>query len=285
VRFAASVGRRSKGQLTIDVYPSAQLAKEQESIDAIRTGVLDFTMQAGAFLIPLAPQHQVLALPFIFKDLAAGYRVLDGPIGTELFAALEPKGIIGLAWVTSNFKQIETTSKAIVTPADMKGLRIRIVAGTVQVATYQALGAVPVIIDVTEVYTALSQRTVDGMEVSLDSFTAGKWYAVAKHVAMSNHFFTVTPLMASKRRMESLPAPLQKILKEEGKAILSYVRSIATQREADAIQLIKANGGVFTDIQYAEFRKAVEPVYAAATASVGRDFMDRVTRAAGSARG
>ena len=98
VQYAAAVNRRSNGQLKIEVYPSGQLAKEQESIDGLVNGTLDLAVQQTGFLVPLVPRIQVLELPFLFKNLAAGFRVLDGPIGNEFFADLEAKGIIGLCW-------------------------------------------------------------------------------------------------------------------------------------------------------------------------------------------
>ena len=202
LRFAAAVNRRSGGQLQIEVYPNGQLAKEQESIDALTSGVIDLAIQQVGFLTSLVPQFQVFDLPFLFKDAAASYRVLDGPIGDELFATLDPKGIVGLGWGSNGFKEFETTARAVVNVADMKGLRIRILGGAIFVATYQALGAIPVTFDLSEVFTALTQRTLDGIDVAIAGFASGKYYTVCKHVAMSNHVLAAIPLLShSKRKM------------------------------------------------------------------------------------
>jgi TRAP-type transport system periplasmic protein len=279
-RFATAVESRTRGQLKIEVYPNGQLAKQQEAIDGLASGSIDLAIDPSTFLVQLLPQYQIFDMPFIFKDLATAYRVLDGPIGSEFFADLEPKGIVGLAWGTGGFREMETTSKPIVAPDDLKGLRMRIQAGAVYAAMFQALGAIPVTIDLSEVMTALSQHTVDGTEQPLDGFTAGKFYTVARHVAMSHHILSVQPLFGSKRKMDALPPALQRVLKEEGKTVLPYMRSLNTGLVTEDVDILKKSGVAFTDIQYPAFRKAMDPVYAGVQSKLGGNLLERVIRAA-----
>ena len=280
LHFAASVESRAKGQLKIEVYPLGQLAQQQESIGALATGVIDFALTTTAYLEPLLPQFQVFAAPFLFKDPAVAFQVLNGPIGAELFAQLEPKGIIGLGWGIGGFKQLQTVSKPIVVPDDMKGLRIRSVVGAVYAATYQSLGAIPVTIDLSEVFTALQQHTIDGMDLLVNAFTSGKYYTVCKHVAMLNHLVNAEPLLGSKRKIEALPPSLQRVLKESGREAMSTWRAAANTQLAADIGLLKTNGVGFSEIQYPAFRKAVEPVYALLQSRLGGDLLDRIRRAA-----
>jgi TRAP-type transport system periplasmic protein len=282
LRFAAAVDRRSSGQLKIEVYPNGQLVKEQEAVDALVNGVIDFTAENSAFLEPLFPRLQVFDMPFLFKDINACFRVLDGPIGAELFAELESKSIVGLGWGISGAKEMETTTRAIAVPEDLKGLRMRISAGAIYAATYQALGAIPVSIDLSEITTALSQHTIDGLELPLaNTFMALRLYNACKHVAMSNHTFAAIPLLGSKRKISMLPAALQKIVKEEGKAVVSFWRSLYLQETAASFDFLKQNGVAFTEIQFPAFRKAVEPVYAMLQSKLGGNIIERVSRAAG----
>ena len=284
VHYAVLVERRTQGRLKIEVYPSGQLGRQDQIDDALVAGVIDLALHASAVMVPLFPQLQVLDLPFLFRDMAAAFRVLDGPIGDELFGILEARGILGLAWGASGFKELETVSKAVVVPDDMKGLRVRILSNATYLATYQALGAIPLTIDIAETFVALTQRTVEGMDINLDSFMAAKFYNACKHVAMLNHFFPANPLIGSKRKIEALPPDLQRILKQEAKALIPYWRSLAARQTADDIVFLKKNGVVFTEIQYPAFRKAVEPVYAMLQARLGGDLIDRVSRAAASGR-
>jgi TRAP-type transport system periplasmic protein len=277
-RFAAAVGRRSNGQLTVEFYPNSSLVKPSETVEGLASGVVDFAIIQASILVPLVPRYQVFDVPFLFKNFAVGSRVLDGPIGNELAAELDSKGILGLAWGLNGFKELETTNRVVTIPEDMKNLRVRVQNSAVYVATYQALGAIPVTIDMSEAMVALTQRTVDAIEINLDAVATGKFYTVVKHVAMLNHILAVTSLVGSKRKIEALPLPLQKIVKEEAKGIVSFWRSAILRQTAEDIQILKQNGVSFTEIQYSAFRKAVEPVYAMVQAKVGGDLIDRIGR-------
>ena len=231
--FAAAVGRRSNGQLSIEVYPNGQLAKQQEIVQDLLSGVIDFGVIGASFLTQLFPVFQILDLPFPFRDLAAGYRVLDSPVTTDLYAQLEQKGIAGIAVGIAAFKQIETTAKPITLPDDLRGLRLRVQTGAVPVATYQALGAIPVAVDLSETLVALSQHTVDGMDFTVDAFTTFKAYTVVKCCAMTNQFFSSTPLLASKQKLDALPMPLQRIVREvAGKRRKRDLAWVARRRKA-----------------------------------------------------
>jgi TRAP-type transport system periplasmic protein len=280
LHFAAAVGRRSNGQMRIEVYPDGQLAKEQEMVDALSSGVIDIATKSTPWLVPLFPRFQVFDAPFLFKDTTSAFRVLDGPIGDDLFADLEAKGILGLGWGFDGFKELWTRAKSVTVPEDLKGLRMRIQPGVINVATYQALGVIPLAIDIAEAYTALTQRTVDGVDNPVGGFIAAKFYTLIKHAAMSNHILSAIPLMANKRKLEALPANLQKIIKEEGKAVVPFWRASYARQASIDIQFLKNNGVAFNEIQYAAFHKAVEPVYALVQAKVGGNLIERIGRSA-----
>jgi TRAP-type transport system periplasmic protein len=281
LHFANLVNRRSNGEMKVEVYPSGQLAKQAEAVNGLTTGVIDFTIIPASLLEPLFPRFQVFDVPFLFRNSDAAFRVYDGLIGADFFAELEPKGIMGLGWGTTGFKEIATTSKAIVIPEDMKGLRIRITGGAVYAATFQALGAIPATIDLSETFTALQQHVIDGIDSSVAAVTEVKYYTIVKHVAMSNHIFNATPLLGSKRKIEVLPLRLQAILKEAGRATALFMRSASARQTSAGIQTLKDNGVAFSEIQYPAFRKAVDPVYAMFQSRLGGDLLERVSRAAG----
>jgi TRAP-type transport system periplasmic protein len=280
IHFAQAVSGRSNGQVKVDVYPSGQLVPQQAFLDALTSGVADFAITSATILAPLVPRFQIFDMPFMFRDYANVFRVLDGAIGEEFAAEFDTKGVKVLTW-SVDFKEISTTTKAVVVPEDMKGLRMRIQNGPVFVATYQALGAIPVVIDATEIFVALQQRTVDAIDINLNAIRDNKYYTLIRHVALANHILAVGPLFGSKRKIEALPPALQKIIKEEGRALEPFWRALTSKQTAADIQTLKDNGVAFTEIQYAPFRKAMEPVYAMFQAKLGVDLFERVSRAAG----
>jgi TRAP-type transport system periplasmic protein len=284
LRLGALVDRRSNGRLKIEVYANSQLAKQGETIQGIQSGVIDLALgEASVFFEPAFPQLQVLTLPFMFKDAPTAFRVLDGPVGTELSTEFGKKGMVALGWGTAGFRQMESDSKVIRTPDDMKGLRFRIQGGAVAVGMAQALGALPVTIDITEVFTAFTQHTIDVIDSTIDAFVTNKTYSIVKHVAVTNHVLVLQPLMASKPKIESMPADLQKILKEEAKAIQPGWRTLAAQRTAEGLDLLRSQGVTVNEIDYPPFRRAMAPVYAALQARLGGDLIQRISRQTGAA--
>jgi TRAP-type transport system periplasmic protein len=279
-RLANAVARRTNGQLKIEVYPNSQIVSQGSIGDALVTGVLDLVISQAAIMESIMPPFQVFETPFLFKDIAAGGKALDGPFGAEMFAALEPKGMIGLAWGLNGFKQFETSNKAIVVPDDFKGVRMRSQNGAVSVAMYRALGALPVVIDVGETFVALQNHTIDGLDLSLDGFIARSMPTVVKHVAMSNHVLSVTPLLGSKRKIDALPAPLKAILLQEAKAVAPTWRSDLIAETAEYLKVLKQNAVAISEIQYPAFRKAMDPVYAIVQSKLG-GLLERALRAGG----
>jgi TRAP-type transport system periplasmic protein len=277
VRFASAVARRTSGQLKIEVYPNGQLGQQQETVDGLTTGVIDFALTSTSFLQQMFPRFQLFDMPFLCKDLNAAYRLIDGRIGTELFGELESRGIIAYGWAINGSRQIETTTKTVIVPEDMKGVRIRIQPTAVFVAVYQALGAIPLSVDLAEVPAALSQHTLDGVDFAIGAFTTQQLYASCKHVAMSNHGISPQVLLASRRKIEALPQRFQKVLKEEGRGVVPSWRSAIVREEAASLQLLKQKEVVFSEIQYAPFRKAVEPVYVTMQSKIGSDLIERAS--------
>jgi TRAP-type transport system periplasmic protein len=281
-QWAEAVGRRSNGRLKIEVYPNSQLAKEQESIDGLQTGLVDLTFQNSTFLEPLFPKVQAFGLPFMLRNAAAALRVVDGPIGNEIFADFKAKGILGLFWGFTGFRELETPGKVIRVPEDMRGMRFRIQGGTVNTAMAQAVGAIPVTIDYSEMRSALAQHTIDVVDSTLVSVGSNKLYTLVKTVAMTNHIFSLQPLIASRSKIEALPADLQKIIFDETKAIIPAWRALTLQQTAEATQLLKDQGMVFNEIAFPAFRKAMDPVYAMLQSKLGGNMVQRISRIANS---
>ena len=160
----------------------------------------------------------------------------------------------------------------------MKGLRVRIQNSPGAVATYKALGAVPVVIDISELFTAISQHTVDAMDQSIDAFVTFKYYSLAKYCAMLNHVFSVMPVMASKAKMNSLPANLQSLIRQEGNSLSQFWKAATLQRINEDIDICKKNGVSFTYPPYAAFRKAAESAWPVFQQRIGGNLIEMAAK-------
>ena len=148
----------------------------------------------------------------------------------------------------------------------------------------QALGVIPVTIDISEVHTALAQHTIDAVDNTPTGIADNKFYLLLKYVARTNHVCSIFPFLASKKKVESMPPDLQKILRDETRGLIPFWRQTADKQYSDGLQILRREGMIFNDIDYPPFRKAMDPVYEALQSRIGGDLIQRVTRTAASAR-
>lgn len=279
MRYASIVERHSRGRIKIEVFPGGQLGSEKNLVEGLQTGIVDMAMHTSGFLESFFPHIQVLDLPFLFKDETVAEHLLDGEIGRQLLAEMPGKGIIGLAWGHYGWREVETRDRQVVVPKDMRGLKIRIQPGAVFAAMFKAVGAIPQVIDIGEVYIALSQNTVGGLELPLIAVVSSKIYEVTKYVALTNHVYNAGALMASKVRYDALPPDLQKVLRDAAIEVSPFWRKLVADKAAEASRTLKAKGMKIGKTDYAAFRQAMAPVYAEFRPRIGPELMDKVLSA------
>ncbi len=203
-QFAEMVAKKTNGAVKIQVYAGGQLGSEVNIVSGMTTGIVDMAFHTTGFLESFFPRVQVLDLPFLFKDAPTAEHLLDGPIGQSLLADMPAKGIYGFVWGHYGWRETETNSTPIREPADLKGIKIRIQPGAVFAASFKACGAVPVVMDLSEVYIGMSQKTVGGFELPFLAVVSSKLYEVTKYVGLTNHVYNAGALMARKSGSTSL---------------------------------------------------------------------------------
>lgn len=262
LRFAELVKQKTNGSVEVKVFPNNQLGKQQQVLDGLQTGVVDLSLTNNAFNESLFPDTQVLDLPFIFKSRAAAEKALDGSIGQGLFDEMPAKGIVGLTWLTAGLREMENNVRPIVKPTDLRGLKMRIQTGPVYVAMFKAVGANPVVISAAEVYTALSQHLVDGLEFPLSAFVDDKADEVVKYVSLTHHIYNAIPLLASKAKFDTLTPAQRKALQDSAKEATPYLRELYVQSQARYMDTMAKKGIVLTkDVDRPAFTAAMAPLY------------------------
>ena len=268
-QFAAAVEERTKGRYRVDVFPAGTLGSETNIVGGLQTGIVDFAMHTAGYTSSFIPSVGVVDLPFLFKDKAAGQRVLAGAVGKRLEADGLKKNIIICGWSQNGWRNFETVNRAIRTPADMKDLKIRIQAGPIFAAMISALGAVPVVIDAADLYLGLQQKTIDGLEIPLPSTISFKTYEVAKNIAMSRHVYNACLVMASKPKMDSFAPADREIMRQAAAEAAATWYQIMDAEDKKALDFCIANGSHVTEVDQAAFRRAMAPVYEAAKQRYG----------------
>lgn len=187
VVMAERLAEESGGTMRIDLYPSQQLGSEREMLELLQIGSLGMTKVSSSVLENFAPEYQVLSLPFVFRDDAHRFAVLEGPIGAELLAAPEPYRLRGLAFYDAGSRSFYTVDRPIRTPGDLRGMKIRVQESATAMDMVRALGGSPTPIAWGELYTALQQGVVDGAENNPPSFYLSRHYEVARYYVLDEH--------------------------------------------------------------------------------------------------
>ena len=260
-RFAADIAQRTGGKYQMQIFVNGALGTALNLANSLQTGILDGAILTSGFLESFVPTVQVVDLPFVFKDSDSAARILDGPVGRSLFTDMEAKGFIGLEWGWYGWRQMETRDRAIHTPDDLHGLKMRIQPGPVFAAMFKAVGAIPVALDGTEVYLALSQKTVDGLEFPLPTSVTFKVYEVCKYVAMTNHIYNAGALMISKARWTQMTEADRTAFREAASAVLPYWRTTIAKAADDASGILQQKGMQITQVDHDAFHKKMEPLF------------------------
>jgi TRAP-type transport system periplasmic protein len=261
-RFGDELAKRTSGRYRVQVFVGGSLGSGVNVANSLQTGIVDCAILTAGFLSSLIPSIQIVDLPFLFKDRATAERILDGEVGKKIFAEAESRNVIGLTWGWYGWRQVETRDKAIAGPDDLKGLKMRIQPSPVFAAMFKAVGAQPVVMDGSEVYLALSQKVVDGVEFPLPTVVTFKMYEVNKYVALTNHVYNAGVMVVSKARWSQMtPADREAMQASAATVQKSWRDDIGTAADK-ALQFCKDKGMQVTQTRYEAFRAKMEPVYA-----------------------
>jgi len=276
VKFAELVAQKTGNKVKIDVYPSTQLGNERDMVEGLQLGTIDLVVTSTGPLGGFVPRMFVVDLPFLFRDREHAYKVLDGPIGRDLFEAFSPKGIKGLAFWENGFRQITNNVRPIEKPEDLKGIKIRTMENKVHLASFRAFGASPTPMAWSEVYTALQQKTIDAQENPIAIIYHQKIYEVQKYLALTGHFYSPTPLLMSLKVFTSLPKDIQKIMTDTAIECATYERNLLRDSEVKQIADLKARGIQVTTPNKKPFQDAAASVYKEFEVQFGKETIDRI---------
>jgi tripartite ATP-independent transporter DctP family solute receptor len=198
------VAERTGGRHRIRVFHSRQLGEESQTIEQTRVGAIDLNRINVAAIGDVAPTLNILAQPFLFRSIDHLYKVIDGPIGDDILASIEPNGFIGLTFYDSGARSIYTRSKPVRGLADLNGLKVRVQQSDLVIRMMKALGAEPVALPYGQVLTALSAQLVDGAENNWPSFVTTGHFKVAQFYTVTEHTMGPEVLVMSRRAWQEL---------------------------------------------------------------------------------
>lgn len=263
--FADRVNQRTKGEVTIKVFPGEQLGKEVDLIQQVKSGALDITTPSMAALSNLVPALEIASAPFLWNDWAQAENVIRGPAFQPIFDELRDKHnvlMLTKIWYWG-WRNLTTGTKAVNKPEDMAGLKIRVPESPVWVEMIRAMGAAPTPIPFGEVYTALQQKLVDGQENPIPTIYARKFYEVQGNLSMTKHMLQNNTMIINKRSLEKLSPEMQKVLLEEAAAVSEKNTKLQQEQETKMLEDIRKTGktAVVDKPDRAAFAAKMGPAY------------------------
>lgn len=260
-KFKEKVAEYTDGKVEVQIFPSSQLGNERDLVEGVSLGTLEATISSTGPLPNFSKDFMVFDLPFIITDREKGYKVMDGEVGQEILASLEPKGIKALGFWENGFRHITNNEGPIVNPEDVAGLKIRTMENPIHIATFKLLKAMPTPMGWGEVFTALQQGTIDGQENPLVIFDTNKLQEVQKHLSLTGHFYSPAVFMISKQVFDSYPQDIQEAIVKAEKEARDWERNYSKSLDEELVNVIKENGVTITEVDKAKWQEVVKPVY------------------------
>jgi tripartite ATP-independent transporter DctP family solute receptor len=268
-QLAKRVAERSKGAIEIKLFHSQQLGGERDYVEGLQLGTLEMAATSTAILGSFEPRFQILDLPFLFRSPEHLDRVLDGAIGRELADLLPAKGLRLLGYGDTGARYIHNSKRMVKTPEDLKGLKFRVMQNPVHLETYKAMGARAVPMARPEVYSALKQGVLDGLDNALAFYESMGDYEVARYLTLGVQIMqTPNAVLVSEKFYQKLPPELRKALAEGVAETMPYQRKIFREADMVTLERLKKKGVVVDTADPAPFAEAARAVW--------KEFEDKV---------
>lgn len=240
-KFKELIEKRSSGDIKVHIFHSASLGNETEILQQVQMNSIQMAIVTGGPFDTFDPMARVVNYPFLFKDYSQVDKVLDGPLGGELLKSLESSGFKGLCFSENGFRNLTNNRRPVRTPADLKGLKIRVMNSAIHKAIWQALGANPTPMP-WPIYTELEQGVIDGQENPLWVMKVYKFYEIQKYMTLTRHVYSYHIDVASLKWWNTLDAGIQKMIQEAMYEAAVFQRKDNRSKNAARLKFLKEKG-------------------------------------------
>jgi tripartite ATP-independent transporter DctP family solute receptor len=261
--FARLVKERSNGRMVVEVYHSKQLGEERAVIEQVQLGAIDMTRVSISAVSSFVRDLDAFQLPYLYRDAAHMWKVLNGPIGEEILKKHEASNFVGVGWFEGGSRNFYT-KKQVKTVSDLKGMKIRVQQAPLMVGMVESLGAVATPLPFGEVYSALQTGVVDGAENNWPSYLTTSHYEVAKYFITDEHTRVPEITVGSKKVFDKLSKEDQAIIFKAAKDAVAYQIKLWNDFEKLAEKTVREKGSIITEVSPAEKKKfmdAMKPLY------------------------
>lgn len=283
--FKEEVEKLTDGEIVVNNFPAMQLGGAQENVDQVRSGTVFAVFTSIAYFTRTVPEFEAVSLPFLFESREQAFEVMDGPVGELFDDKLYEKGFVNLGYMELGFRHVTNDSHPIKSVEDFKGLKIRLQPNEVHLETFRALGANPVAVDISEVYSALQQGVLDGQENPYNIIATRRFDEVQKYLSNTGHFFDFINVVANREAFEALSPEHQEAVRQAMRKAVEWQRG-----EAARVDLEWREKLIERDMQLDEIgpeartamREATSGIVDQLRARIGGEVIDMVMKEIGS---
>lgn len=275
--FAEKVPEYTDGSVLVEPYYAGELGNANACITGLMDGTIDFTVTGDSYYSSYVPELQVFELPYLFQNNEEVSAVLDGAPGEAIAAKFAGTGMKLLSFWDIGWRQMTNKVRPVQTVEDVKGIKIRTLTAKVQIAAWEAFGAVPTPIDKSELYAALQQGTVDAQENSLSLFIDDGFAEIQPYVSITNHVYTPAAFCVNENTWNSLTPEQQTGVMQALDEATLLMRNLSRQADIDGVEILEAAGcQVITDVDTSGFQEAAQSVYTVFTDEYGTEMLDLI---------
>jgi tripartite ATP-independent transporter DctP family solute receptor len=258
-RFKQAVEKGSNGNIQIHLFPGASLGTEMENLEQIKTGEVQMSIFGDNLTSQLAPEFDPTVTPFVYPNVEEVYKTWNGPLGDKIKAALEQRGNQYLVALQKRGARKLTTSIPVSSPADLKGIKLRIPEIASWVTVWKGLGAMPTPVAWSETYSALQTKVVDAQENPVENIWVAKIYEVNKYIILTDHLYNVFHWTINKNFYNSLPKEYQTLIMDAAKEATAWGDQQINAHENDLLGKLKAAGVQVVTVDRQVFINAARP--------------------------
>lgn len=274
--FKTAIEEAMPGRVSVALFPNRQLGDDKEILEGMQFGTIDMGIITNAVVANVEASYQLLDLPFLFGDAAQAHDFLDGPIGTELAGNLRRHDVVSLGAAEGGFRNMINNTRPVRAPADVGGVKYRTMQNPVFMEMFSSLGGNPVPMAWGEVFTAMQQGTVDGLEIPSSVVAANNFFEVTRYLSLTRHTYSAIHLLMAESTFDRLPEDVQQAVLEAGRTAIAAQRQSVAENEREVIATLRTAGMDINEIDdVAPFREAVQGVYTRFESSIGADLMAR----------
>ncbi|EKS7761633.1 TRAP transporter substrate-binding protein [Edwardsiella ictaluri] len=259
-QMAKEVQQLSNGNMRIRIYPSSQMGSARETLELLQNGALDMTKGSGSDLESFDNIYAIYNMPYLFKDQQHFNNVVYGPVGKEIMDSTKDKGFFAMSAYVAGTRSFYA-KKPITSPADLKGLKIRVQASPTTIKMVELMGGSPTPISFGEVYTAMQQGVVDGAENNIPSWVQTRHIEIANVLSEDEHASIPDYLVIATKTWEKLTPEQQAILTKAARNSEVYQQKLWDKVDVESRAQAKAMGASIVSVDKAPFRAAVQPLY------------------------